>query len=166
MASDGVKTDKELAKEQAKADKLAKFQAKQAKKQEEAGAAAPAAAQKKEKKKKEAEVAEPEYVEETPKGQKKSECFIVCEIQGCIAHVLRADVVLKELPKAYNPKAVESAWYDWWEAQGYFKPEYAPDGKVKDKGSFVIVIPPPNVTGALHCGHAIATTLQDTLIRW
>ena len=67
--------------------------------------------------------------------------------------------------KAYIPKVVESAWYDWWEEQGYFKPEFV-DGKKKEKGSFVIVIPPPNVTGALHIGHALATSLQDVLIRW
>lgn len=75
-------------------------------------------------------------------------------------------LVLRELEKAYNPRAVESAWYDWWEKSGFFKPEFAADGKVKEKGAFTIVIPPPNVTGALHCGHAIATTLQDVLIRW
>lgn len=68
--------------------------------------------------------------------------------------------------KAYIPKVVESAWYDWWEQEGFFKPEFTKEGKVKDAGSFVIVIPPPNVTGALHCGHALAGALQDTMIRW
>lgn len=68
--------------------------------------------------------------------------------------------------KAYNPVAVESAWYDWWEKEGFFKPEFTQDGKVKDAGSFVIVHPPPNVTGALHMGHALGDSLQDLLIRW
>ncbi len=68
--------------------------------------------------------------------------------------------------KAYNPTAVESAWYAWWEKEGFFKPEFTADGKVKPEGSFVIVEPPPNVTGALHIGHALGNALQDTLIRW
>ena len=68
--------------------------------------------------------------------------------------------------KAYNPTAVESAWYAWWEKEGFFKPEFTSDGKVKPAGSFVIVEPPPNVTGNLHMGHALGGALQDTLIRW
>ncbi|KAF8332211.1 tRNA synthetases class I-domain-containing protein [Amanita rubescens] len=66
----------------------------------------------------------------------------------------------------YNPIAVESAWYDWWLEQGFFKPQLAPDGKPKPQGLFVIPAPPPNVTGSLHIGHALTTALQDTLIRW
>ncbi|KZT67577.1 hypothetical protein DAEQUDRAFT_729015 [Daedalea quercina L-15889] len=66
----------------------------------------------------------------------------------------------------YNPIAVEAAWYDWWEAQGYFKPQLTSDGKVKPEGSFVIPLPPPNVTGSLHIGHALTVAIQDTLIRW
>lgn len=66
----------------------------------------------------------------------------------------------------YNPKAVESAWYEWWEAQGFFKPAMKPDGQVKDEGTFVIPIPPPNVTGSLHLGHALTNAIQDCLIRW
>jgi valyl-tRNA synthetase len=46
---------------------------------------------------------------------------------------------------AYDPSAVEAAWYDWWTAQGYFTPEYCTDPHAE---KFVIVIPPPNVTGA------------------
>lgn len=66
----------------------------------------------------------------------------------------------------YNPIAVEAAWYDWWEAQGYFKPQLTADGKVKPEGVFVIPLPPPNVTGSLHIGHALTVAIQDTLIRW
>jgi valyl-tRNA synthetase len=62
--------------------------------------------------------------------------------------------------------AVESAWYSWWEKEGFFKPEFTADGKVKPQGSFVIVEPPPNVTGVLHIGHALANALQDVMIRW
>ncbi len=68
--------------------------------------------------------------------------------------------------KAYNPIAVESAWYSWWEKEGFFKPEFTADGEIKPEGKFVIVEPPPNVTGMLHIGHALANALQDLMIRW
>ena len=68
--------------------------------------------------------------------------------------------------KAYDPAAVESAWYAWWEKQNFFAPEYTADGKVKKAGKFVVVLPPPNVTGQLHIGHALTVAIQDTLIRW
>ena len=67
---------------------------------------------------------------------------------------------------AYDPQAIESGRYEWWEERGYFQPEFAADGKVKSAGYFVIPIPPPNVTGSLHMGHALTNALQDTLIRW
>ncbi|KAM5477158.1 putative valine--tRNA ligase [Microsporum audouinii] len=67
---------------------------------------------------------------------------------------------------AYDPKVIEAGRYEWWEEQGLFKPEFGPDGKVKEAGYFVIPIPPPNVTGALHMGHALTKALQDTMIRW
>lgn len=67
---------------------------------------------------------------------------------------------------AYNPIAVESAWYSWWEKEGFFQPEFTSDGECKPEGSFVIVEPPPNVTGNLHVGHALANALQDLMIRW
>jgi valyl-tRNA synthetase len=62
--------------------------------------------------------------------------------------------------KAYLPEAVESAWYQWWEKEGFFQPEFKADGSVKDEGTFVIPHPPPNVTGALHMGHALGDSLQ------
>ncbi len=81
-----------------------------------------------------------------------------------------SSIVLKPLDdpvnKAYNPTAVESAWYSWWEAQEFFKPDLAADGSVKKEGCFVIPEPPPNVTGSLHMGHALTSAIQDTLIRW
>ncbi len=67
----------------------------------------------------------------------------------------------KELAKVYEPKAVEEAWYGTWTEKGYFRAE-----AVSDKPSYSIVIPPPNVTGALHMGHALNNTLQDILCRW
>ena len=65
------------------------------------------------------------------------------------------------LEKSYNPKKVEEKWYKIWEKRGYFEPSY--DEK---KPKFSIVIPPPNVTGALHIGHALNNTLQDVLVRY
>ncbi|CAG0933433.1 partial valyl-tRNA synthetase, partial [Rhodocyclaceae bacterium] len=67
----------------------------------------------------------------------------------------------KELAKVYEPQAVEEKWYQTWEREGYFRAE-----AVSDKSSYSIVIPPPNVTGALHMGHALNNTLQDILCRW
>ena len=61
---------------------------------------------------------------------------------------------------------MESAWYAWWEKEGFFKPEFTLDGKVKPEGYFVIPEPPPNVTGSLHMGHALPNALQDCMIRW
>ena len=65
------------------------------------------------------------------------------------------------MAKSYDPKNVETAWYEWWEKEGFFKPQL---GSAKPK--FVIVIPPPNVTGALHIGHALTNSIQDTIVRW
>ncbi|KAF2969804.1 hypothetical protein GQX73_g3755 [Xylaria multiplex] len=66
---------------------------------------------------------------------------------------------------AYSPSAVESSWYQWWEKSGFFQPQSQPRTASSDS-SFVVPLPPPNVTGALHCGHALANTIQDTLVRW
>jgi valyl-tRNA synthetase len=66
------------------------------------------------------------------------------------------------LPRAYEPQAVESRWYRFWEERGYFKPRPEAAGRP----TFVISMPPPNVTGALHLGHAITATLEDILIRY
>ncbi len=66
-----------------------------------------------------------------------------------------------ELPKAYDAKAAQEKWLTFWEERGYFHSNPDPAKK-----PFTIVIPPPNVTGALHMGHALNNTLQDVLIRW
>ncbi len=67
----------------------------------------------------------------------------------------------KELAKAYEPREVEGRIYDFWMKGGYFHAEVDPNKK-----PYTIVIPPPNITGQLHMGHAWDETLQDTLIRW
>jgi valyl-tRNA synthetase len=68
-----------------------------------------------------------------------------------------------ELAKAYNPKEAESTHYQRWESAGFFAPEINQDPDAKP---FSIVIPPPNVTGSLHMGHALQHTLMDVLARW
>ncbi len=68
-----------------------------------------------------------------------------------------------EIPKAYDPKEVEGRWYPFWESHNYFTPETNTDPKAR---VFSMVIPPPNVTGYLHMGHALNHTLQDVLARW
>jgi valyl-tRNA synthetase len=65
------------------------------------------------------------------------------------------------MPTTYDPQATEQRLYDWWESQGYFKPRLDPD-----RQPFVISMPPPNVTGALHLGHAITAALEDLMIRY
>ncbi|KAJ5898663.1 hypothetical protein N7504_008951 [Penicillium tannophilum] len=77
-----------------------------------------------------------------------------------------AKVEKEKTADAYDPKVIETGRLDWWEEQDLFKPEWGPDGNVKPEGSFVIPIPPPNVTGSLHMGHALTNALQDTMIRW
>lgn len=70
-----------------------------------------------------------------------------------------------EIPKAYDPKQAESRWYPLWESRGYFTPEFE-GGREAKAPVFSMVIPPPNVTGYLHMGHALNHTLQDVLARW
>ena len=65
------------------------------------------------------------------------------------------------IPKVYEPSQVEGKWYKYWLEQGYFAPD------INSAASpYCIVIPPPNVTGSLHIGHALNHTLQDILIRY
>ncbi|MFK3975467.1 valine--tRNA ligase [Shewanella vesiculosa] len=65
------------------------------------------------------------------------------------------------MEKTYNPKSIEQALYQNWEEQGYFKPHGD-----ESKGNYCIMIPPPNVTGSLHMGHAFQDTIMDTLTRF
>lgn len=141
------KTAKELEKERKKAEKMAKFLAKKQKQEEDAKSKKPS----EKKPKKEKKVAEPvpEWTDQTKPGEKK----ILASLDDPAF-------------KAYNPKNVESSWYEWWEKQGLFEPEFAANGEVKEEGVFSIPAPPPNVTGALHIGHALTIAIQDTLIRY
>ena len=66
-----------------------------------------------------------------------------------------------EMAKAYSHEDVEGRWYDWWEEQGYFTP-----GRDPDREPYTIIMPPPNVTGELHLGHALTNGVEDILIRY
>jgi valyl-tRNA synthetase len=66
-----------------------------------------------------------------------------------------------DMPKAYEPAKVEQKWYQFWLEKGYFKPKIDPENK-----PFVIIMPPPNITGELHLGHALTATMEDIMVRW
>ena len=66
-----------------------------------------------------------------------------------------------ELKSVYDPKEVEEKWYQFWETNRYFHADVD-----DERETFTIVIPPPNVTGQLHMGHALDVTMQDILIRY
>ncbi|VAX12545.1 Valyl-tRNA synthetase, partial [hydrothermal vent metagenome] len=67
------------------------------------------------------------------------------------------------MEKTYNPDAIEQRWYQIWENNQYFAPQFEAKD---DKPSYCIMIPPPNVTGSLHMGHAFQDTIMDALIRY
>ncbi len=67
----------------------------------------------------------------------------------------------QELARAYEPGKIERKWYEFWLSRGYFTPPIDPG-----REPFVITMPPPNVTGELHVGHALTMTVEDVLIRW
>eukprot|EP00190_Bangiopsis_sp_CCMP1999_P002389 CAMPEP_0198731364 /NCGR_PEP_ID=MMETSP1475-20131203/29311_1 /TAXON_ID= ORGANISM="Unidentified sp., Strain CCMP1999" /NCGR_SAMPLE_ID=MMETSP1475 /ASSEMBLY_ACC=CAM_ASM_001111 /LENGTH=1074 /DNA_ID=CAMNT_0044494321 /DNA_START=42 /DNA_END=3266 /DNA_ORIENTATION=- len=96
-------------------------------------------------KKKGVEITEDDLRDDTPKGEKK---------------------IMKKMLPAYHPKYVESSWYEWWEAKNFFRADEKKAQDVSDEDKFVMVIPPPNVTGSLHLGHALMATLEDVITRW
>lgn len=91
---------------------------------------------------------------------------------------------LAAMPKTYDPKFVEAAVYAWWEAKGFFSPPSADeverlkkqvadgsdsetcDDSIDPGTPFTMVIPPPNVTGSLHLGHALMAAIEDAIVRW
>ncbi|XP_073956319.1 valyl-tRNA synthetase isoform X2 [Choristoneura fumiferana] len=137
------KTAKQLEKEAKKAAKLDKLKAKLDKK-----STAPAVQKDKPEKKVKETKESAVYTANTAPGEKK-------DLSGA-------------MPDAYSPRYVEAAWYTWWEKQGFFKPEYGRKSVLEPnpKGKFVMVFPPPNVTGSLHLGHALTNAVQDAITRW
>ncbi|MFN4033455.1 MAG: class I tRNA ligase family protein, partial [Fimbriimonadales bacterium] len=67
-----------------------------------------------------------------------------------------------ELPKTYDPHQVEERRYQWWLQRGDFEATVADDGRPR----YCITIPPPNITGSLHMGHALNNAIHDVLLRW
>uniref|UniRef100_H2Y6H5 Valine--tRNA ligase, mitochondrial n=1 Tax=Ciona savignyi TaxID=51511 RepID=H2Y6H5_CIOSA len=67
-----------------------------------------------------------------------------------------------EMPKTYSPRFVEPAWYEWWESRELFKPQQ----RSNVASTYSMVVPPPNVTGSLHLGHALTSAIEDVIIRW
>ncbi|XP_012272287.1 valine--tRNA ligase [Orussus abietinus] len=140
------KTAKQLEKEAKKLAKLEKFKQKQGKKESIVSTKPTEKSEKNDKKKTIKESAL--YSQTIIPGEKKD---ITCP-----------------MPDAYSPQYVEAAWYDWWEKNGFFKPEYGRNSVSEEnpKGKFVMVIPPPNVTGYLHLGHALTNAVEDAITRW
>ncbi|KZC14461.1 PREDICTED: valine--tRNA ligase [Dufourea novaeangliae] len=141
------KSAKQLQKEAKKSAKLEKFKQKQEKKgSSDKITKVKEKIEKNEKKKESKESAV--YTIDTPPGEKKN---VTCG-----------------MPDTYSPKYVEAAWYAWWEKQGFFKPEYGRKSisESNQKGKFIMVIPPPNVTGFLHLGHALTNAVEDAITRW
>eukprot|EP00912_Choanoflagellata_sp_UC4_P000288 UC4_evm7s179 len=153
------------AKEEKKIAKTLKFREKGKKKNTPSGEGATDSAKKKkkeEKEKKRKEIAAAAADNKSswtysppPKGEKKNTAVLCPE---------------------YRPREVEDAWYAWWLKLGIYKPEYQRqerEKKLADAGAkdhddrhFTIIIPPPNVTGSLHVGHALTNAIEDSLTRW
>src|SRR6516165_7493532 len=74
---------------------------------------------------------------------------------------VNSEGIMPELPKQYDPHEAQAKWLKFWDERGYAHSRPDPN-----REPYTIVIPPPNVTGALHMGHALNNTLQDVLIRW
>jgi valyl-tRNA synthetase len=152
------KAEKKAAKAEAARLKEDKFKAKQAKAEAEkaakaakdaAGSGGASPSKKTKEVKKEAAVeADPgadarNFVNPTAKGELKS--------------------MAEPMEPAYKPHAVEASWNDWWEASGHYRGESSADDR---RPKFSIVLPPPNVTGSLHLGHALTVAVQDMFCRW
>lgn len=78
---------------------------------------------------------------------------------------MRTNMDMKDLPKAYDAAAVEADIYEQWEKAGFFNPDKLPERNQKGQ-SFCVMMPPPNVTGVLHLGHALENSLMDTMVRF
>jgi len=72
------------------------------------------------------------------------------------------------MEKVYNPQSIETRWYQFWEENGYFNTDKHPDDSRDDKEreNFCVMLPPPNVTGRLHMGHAFQDTIMDAMTRY
>ncbi|XP_037560547.1 valine--tRNA ligase, mitochondrial-like isoform X1 [Dermacentor silvarum] len=94
--------------------------------------------------------------------QKRFPVKLVQRLSATVSSSALPKDVSGEFPKVYNSEDVEAGWFDWWEASG----NHGPCKEAKEEGTFSMVLPPPNITGDLHLGHALTVTIQDTLVRW
>lgn len=76
-------------------------------------------------------------------------------------HKILLNKIQQTYPLVYNSSEVEKNWYKWWQNSGYFRSQESEKAKV-----FSMILPPPNITGTLHLGHALTVTVQDVLVRW
>ena len=73
---------------------------------------------------------------------------------------------IKSLKDSYDPKYTEKHWYQWWEQQKFFHADEVKGAEMPYEKKFIIVVPPPNVTGYLHIGHGLTAAIEDCLVRW
>ncbi len=139
------KLQKELVAGPSKKDKKDKSKAAPAPQAAVAGMDGEQVAEKKDKKEKKTKEPEAIFVDNTPTGEFKN---------------------LDNFPPTYQPKYVEAAWQSWWEKSNFFRPDVEKALAAGDDDKFIMVIPPPNVTGSLHLGHALTTAIEDTITRW
>lgn len=144
----GVVVEKTASQLKKEAQRLAKLEKFNKKKEKEAALAENQNQKKSNKKKKETTKKVFVYDKPTAPGEKK-------DVSGA-------------MPDSYSPTYVEAAWYPWWEKQGFFKPEYGRKSlqEPNPRGLFMMCIPPPNVTGSLHVGHALTNAVEDCITRW
>jgi len=73
---------------------------------------------------------------------------------------------IKNLKESYDPAYTEKYWYQWWEDKKFFAADEKKGAELPYDKKFIIVVPPPNVTGYLHIGHGLTAAIEDCLVRW
>jgi len=101
-----------------------------------------------------------------PKKKKKDDSSKCPSIQIPMEEALAKKRNYEEMPDQYYPKWVEAFWGKWWEDKKLFNTKGEDAMKVPYEKKFTIVLPPPNITGNLHIGHALTVGIEDCLIRW
>jgi valyl-tRNA synthetase len=74
--------------------------------------------------------------------------------------------ISKSFPSHYDPSLVETHWNEWWEKKRFYCPDAKEAASREYDDKFIMVIPPPNITGALHIGHALTNAIEDCMTRW
>uniref|UniRef100_A0A8C4ZSZ6 Valine--tRNA ligase, mitochondrial n=1 Tax=Gadus morhua TaxID=8049 RepID=A0A8C4ZSZ6_GADMO len=88
------------------------------------------------------------------------------KIQYSTSTIPGAKKSIVPFPLSYSPEYVEASWYQWWEKEGFFTPEYHDRVPHAQNRTFTMCVPPPNVTGSLHLGHALTVAIEDAMVRW